>query len=337
MRKMTVPSPDWRAVITASIVAAVALLVIIALQGAVTAAFTSGTQPMLSVDTVPQQSNASTWEQAPNRTVDLQKQQMAVPFGGGSTDELTVKAVTNESHVAFRLSWADPTVDTSIGAPGNYSDAAAIMLHSGSTPPITMGATGTPVNVWYWRSSWEFGEKSAPWSGDMYAYPHPDDRTKPGRAAGNPLSKERYDQFAHNYYAKGFGSLSHAPDQPVTASAARSDQQWQVTFVRERGTNGTYDAAFDDSEPMYLAFSVWNGSADEVNGEKSITLRFTELDMTDGSLAAADTGSNGNGGGPDIERPGPTGILPNEFGPWIAALVGVTVLIWMIAYRSVQT
>jgi len=336
MPEVPVPTPDWRAAAGATAMAVSVMLTIVALQGAVSASLTSGTQPMAVVDGVPQQADSPAWEEAPSRTVDLQKQQMAVPFGGGSVEELSVDALTNESLVAFRLTWDDPTNDTSIGAPGNYSDAAALMFHSGSTPPIMMGGADTPVNIWYWRSAWQFGEKSAPWSGDMYTYPHPENRTMPGRAAGNPLSQESYDQFAHNYYAKGFGSLSHAPNQPVTVSATREDEQWQVSFVRERGTDGTYDAAFNDTEPMYMAFAVWNGSADEVNGQKSITLQFSELDVTNGSLAAASTGG-GSDGDPAAGEDASGGKPLTGVGPWVGALVGATLFTWLVAYRRMES
>jgi len=332
------PTIDRSAAARATVLATTVLVTLLLLQGAVTAALTSGMQPMLAVDSVPTEPNDVAWADAPNRTVDLSKQQMAIPIGGGSVNEMDVQAMTNESHVAFRLSWPDPTNDTSLSEPRAYSDAAAIMFHSGSTPPITMGAASTPVNIWYWRASWQFGAAdSAPWTGSMYAYPHPDDETRPGTAVGNPLSKGEYDQFAQNYYAKGYGSLSHAPVQPVQSNADRTAEGWSVTFVRERGTNGTFDAAFNDEEPMYLAFAVWNGSADEVNGKKSITLQYTRLDPANASLAAVESGSSGDGSsdsGPSAG--GSAGALPTSVGPWIAALIGATLLAWLVSYRRMQ-
>jgi DMSO reductase family type II enzyme heme b subunit len=332
-------SIDRSAAAHATVLAAAVLVVLLLLQGAVTAALTSGVQPMAAVDAVPTDPTDEAWADAPNRTVDLSKQQMALPIGGGSVDEMDVQATTNESHVAFRLSWDDPTNDTSLSEPRAYSDAAAIMFHGGSTPPITMGAAGTPVNVWYWRSNWQFGQNdTAPWTGSMYAYPHPDNETRPGTAAGNPLSKASYDQFAQNYYAKGYGSLSNAPVQPVHANAERTTEGWSVSFVRERGTNGTYDAAFSDDEPMFLAFAVWNGSADEVNGKKSITLQFTRLDPANASLAAVDPGGSGSGddSGADGGAGGSVGALPTSLGPWLAALVGATMVAWLVSYRRIQ-
>lgn len=263
---------------------------------------------------------------------------MAIPFGGGNVEEMDVQTVTNDTHVAFRLSWADPTNDTAIGAPNEYSDAAAIMLHSGETPPIAMGAVGEPVNIWYWRSAWEFGEKGTPWSGDMYSYHQPDNVTQPGQAAGNPLSQDGYEQFAQNYYAKGFGSLSHAPNQPVQASAQRTAEGWDVTFVRERTAEGTYDAQFDTEKPMYLAFAVWNGSATEVNGEKSLTMTFSQLDLQEQTIGPADDGdSNADGSGESTTQDSDgNSSLPTTMTGWVGALVLGTAVAWLVAYRRAR-
>ncbi|WP_121823419.1 ethylbenzene dehydrogenase-related protein [Halostella salina] len=299
---------------------------------------TAGHQEMTAVDRVPAQPDAGQWADAPTRNVTLSEQQMALPHGGGTVDEMTVQSVTNDTHVAFRLEWEDPTRDTNISEPGAYSDAAAIMLRGGSKPPITMGASGDPVDIWYWRASWQFAESDP--GGDMYTYPHPDNRTKPGRAAGNPLSKSSYDRFAQNYYARGYGSLSHAPSQTVAANAERTVDGWSVVFVRERGAEGQFDAAFDEADQMYLAFAVWNGSADEVNGQKSITLRYTVLDTENGELSAAQAGGGGSGDGGDgggaAGAAGDAGDsamwLARSATNWVTALVLATAAAWLVSY-----
>lgn len=340
------PSIDRNAAIRASLISLITVLLLITGYTALTAAVTSGAQPMAAVDEVPVDPSAEAWSDASARTVSLSKQQMAVPYGGGSVDELTVEAVSNDSHVAFRLTWQDPTPDTSLSSPRNYSDAAAIMLKGGESPPITMGATGTPVDIWYWRASWQFGdERTAAWSGDMYAYPHPDEATRPGLAANNPLSSAGDETSAHNYYAKGFGSLSHAPSQDVRATAERDGDEWSVVFVRERPGSMEYDAAFDEHDTMYLAFAVWNGSAEEVNGEKSITLQFSTLDTNTDALGEADTGSNGGGsdgsgggsgadGGDGGAQSDPLdGLLFDYLTPLLAAIV----VSWTVAYRRIRS
>jgi len=315
----------------ATVTAAVALALVVAAQSAVAAAVTSGQQPLAAVDRVPQVADGQQWADAPSRTVSLSKQQMAVPYGGGSVDEMEVQALTNDSHVAIRLTWTDPTEDATLSAPENYSDAAAVMLHSGEQPPITMGGSGDPVNIWYWRAHWQYGtEERAEWAGDMYAYPHPDDETRPGEAAGNPLSQSSYENYGQNYYASGFGSLSHAERQNVRARGARNGDEWSVVFVREHETNGSADAAFQQDQPMYLAFAVWNGSADEVNGKKSITMQFSTLDTDSGELAAADAGGDDSGEGSGTESGDGGGGW--TFPRYIGVLVATVVVSWSVVY-----
>jgi len=338
LRSLSRPSLDRPAARRATKLAVVVMCLVMVGQVAFITVVTAGHQEMAAVDRVPAQPDAGQWADAPTRNVTLSEQQMALPHGGGTVDELTVQSVTNDTHVAFRLEWEDPTRDTNISEPGAYSDAAAVMLRGGSKPPITMGASGKPVDIWYWRASWQFAESDP--GGDMYTYPHPANRTKPGRAADNPLSRSSYDQFAQNYYARGYGSLSHAPSQTVAANAERTDDGWSVVFVRERGTDGEYDAAFDEADQMYLAFAVWNGSADEVNGQKSITLRYTVLDTENGGLSAAEAGGGGSDG--DGDGGGAAGAagdagdsamwLARSATNWVTALVLATAAAWLVSY-----
>lgn len=340
------PGFDRAAARKATVIAFVVLLGLSGVQTAVGMAFTGGQQPISAVESVPMDPQADVWADAESRTIEMQGQQMAKPWGGGSTDAVTVRAVTNETHVAFKLTWDDPTNDSNLASPKNYSDAAAVMLKTGSQPPITMGAVGDPVNIWYWRSAWQYGNQSrrGDWTGDMYAYPHPDNETRPGQQAGNPLSKATYDQFAQNYYAKGYGSLSHAPTQPTTARAERTDDGWSVVFVRERSVDGSLDATFDTSKKVYLAFAVWNGSADEVNGQKSLTYQYSVLDGDTLQATSDQTGDSGDSGSSDGTAAGTvTGsdsggdpIVSNSFERGITTVLAVTFVAWLLAYRSIK-
>ncbi|MFC4450914.1 ethylbenzene dehydrogenase-related protein [Halorussus aquaticus] len=328
--------PDRDAARRATVVTVVVVAALVAAQTAVTAAVTSGTQPAMAVESVPSDPASSQWSDAPERTVSLSKQQMAPPFGGGSTDELTVQTVHNDTHTAFRLTWADPTKDANIGAPNNYSDAAAVMLRTGDKPPITMGAAGKPVDIWYWRASWQSPDASS--NGDMYAYPHPEEETQPGQAAGNPLSTPPTERLAQNYYAKGYGSLTHAPRQNVRASAERTDDGWSVVFVREHGTEGKFDADLTKGKNVYLAFAVWNGSADEVNGQKSLTLQFTKLDTGKWAMSDASSGSSSSSGSGQSGESGGSGgqsegvWMTHSVSNWVIGLVVTTLLTWTVVY-----
>lgn len=323
------PSLDTQAAKNATKLAGLTVVVLSLLQMGVTAAVTTGGQPMAAVDSVPAQPQSDTWSEAPSRTVDLSKQQMALPYGGGSVDELTVKSLTNDTHVGFRLSWADTTRDANINSPENYSDAAAVMFGTGEVPPIMMGNIGTPVNIWYWRAAWD-QNTSAYGSGGMYNYPNEraGGPTKPGLSADNPLTTHQGQ--AQNYFAEGFGSLSYAPDQPVSADGTRTDDGWAVTFIRERGAGGDHDVTFSESTDIYLAFAVWNGSVDEVNGQKSITLRFTELDPESGALSAVEQGSDSQGSTPTDGGGGGSDF--GSFTGWMGVFISCVLMVWLVSY-----
>ncbi|WP_276299142.1 ethylbenzene dehydrogenase-related protein [Halorussus lipolyticus] len=329
--------PERDAARRATVVTAVVVAALVLAQTAVTAAVTSGSQPAMSVEEVPSDPADGTWQDAPTRSVSLSKQQMAPPFGGGSIDEMSVQTVHNDTHTAFRLTWDDPTRDANIRAPENYSDAAAVMLRTGDKPPITMGAAGKPVDIWYWRASWQFEDRES--FGEMYTYPHPNNETMPGRAVGNPLSKAQYDRFAQNYYAEGYGSLTHAPRQNVRADAEYDDGQWSVVFTRKHDTEGEFDASLAGSKNVYLAFAVWNGSADEVNGQKSLTLRFTELDtkkwaMTDASSQSGESGGQSAASGSESTAGRQSGDMwiTRSVSNWVVGLVITTLLTWTVVY-----
>jgi len=328
---------DSSAAARAAMVTVVVVALLTAVQTAIGVAAVSGSQPVESVDGVPASPGADAWADAERRTVELDPQRMAVPHGGGSVDEIDVEAVTNESHVAFRLTWEDETRDASLGAPNSYSDAAAVMLRRGEEPPITMGAAGEPVNIWYWRASWQSAD-DADGTGDMYAYPQSDETTKPGLAADNPLSKERYSRYAQNYYAEGFGSLSHAEAQPVSARGRYTGGFWQVTFVRERTGDGEYDADLTAGEPVHLAFAVWNGSADEANGAKSLTYRYSQLEGDALSAPSDGSGSDAGPGGDDDSGSGTDGGT-GSVSSFVTAVGGGTVaaaVTFLVAYATIR-
>jgi DMSO reductase family type II enzyme heme b subunit len=333
---------DRTAARQATVVAAAVLALLLVAQSAVGAVMTAGQQPMAVRERVATQPDSEAWSDAPTETLGLSAQSMALPRGGGSVGELRMQVMTNTTHVAFRLTWPDPTRDANISRPEAYSDAVAIMARGGSQPPVTMGATGTPVDIWYWRASWQYGNhtETGSWTGSMYAYPHPDEETKPGLAADNPLSKEKYRQYAQNYYARGYGSLSHAPAQNVRARGERTGDGWSVVFVRERTTNGTYDAAFNESASIYLTVAVWNGSADEANGQKSLSYQFLRLDTGSGELATVqqDSGSDSaaSGGATTAASTSASSDGLGQFWDLFSPLIAVVVVSWLVAYRSIR-
>lgn len=254
----------------------VAVLLVVAVGYTSLVAAVTGEELILRrVDEVPTSPAAPVWGTAPVQTKGLDPQQMVPPFGGGSIDEVQVQAMTDGDRVAFRLSWEDPTRDADTSEPDRYSDAAAILLHGGMQPPITMGGVGTPVNIWYWRAAWQARVPLG--HGSMYTYPHPDNGTRPGTQAGNPMSTPP-DGGAQSLYAEGFGSLSIASVQNVHTEGGWTGDGWQVVFWRSRSAGGPHDADFQAAETMFVTVAVWDGSAGDVDGQKNIAFQFSTVE-----------------------------------------------------------
>jgi len=62
--------PDPRAVLQATAASLLVVVALLALQTAVTAALTDGTQQMVAVDEVPRDADAAAWSEAPSRSVE---------------------------------------------------------------------------------------------------------------------------------------------------------------------------------------------------------------------------------------------------------------------------
>jgi DMSO reductase family type II enzyme heme b subunit len=108
-------------------------------------------------------------------------------------------------------------------------------------------------------------------------YPFQDDEVfNPGLAAGNPLSQVNRTTPVENLVARGFGTLTSADAQPVDGKGVWQDGKWYVLFAREMEASGDTYTPFSPGESTDVAFAVWDGSAGERDGLKSVSL-FADL------------------------------------------------------------
>ncbi|MEF8937371.1 MAG: ethylbenzene dehydrogenase-related protein, partial [Halovenus sp.] len=127
--------------------------------------------------------------------------------------------------------WADPTGDTSTDSLRTFADAAAVQLptDTDSRPPIAMGGSDNPVNVWYWT--------------------------------GDGRSEE--------LLAGGPGSTSDLEGSELATDARHSDGRWQVVLSRPLDSSGGDRVSIPDDSDLDVAVAVWNGSNMERSGQKS--------------------------------------------------------------------
>jgi hypothetical protein len=214
-------------------------------------------------------------------------------------EELTVRALHDGKELALLLVWADSTHDHTAMRPQDFRDAAAVEFALDSDPPFfAMGEAGKHVNIWMWKSerqadlepAFQELEKVYPHLG-IDSYPNllvspmeqPSSRALTlksdpmfvtGWGAGNIVSDPTRLSAAEDLVAQGFGTLSGRPrpDQAVEATGVWSTGTYRVVFRRALTGRGAQAAMLETGQTVPVAFAVWNGSAGDRDGKKSVTI-----------------------------------------------------------------
>lgn len=174
------------------------------------------------------------WSEAPAATVDLASAGAAVPEADDVTVErATVQAARTDERLYLRLTWADATHDVDEGRVRAFADAVAVQLptNTSSRPPIAMGRTSNPVNVWYW-------------------------------SAGNRTQE---------LLAGGPGSTTPFESQRVESDAEYEEGRWNVVLSRPLDAAGSNRTTVPAERDLDVALAVWNGSNAERSGKKSVS------------------------------------------------------------------
>lgn len=214
-------------------------------------------------------------------------------------EELTVRAVHDGKELALLLVWADETHDHTAMRPQDFRDAAAVEFSLTKDPPFfAMGENGKSVNIWMWKSerqadlepAFQDLDKVYPNLG-IDSYPNllrspveqplrnaltleSDKAFVTGWGAGNIVSDPQRKSPAEDLTAQGFGTLEARPriDQKVNAKGVYSVSAYRVMFRRTLKPSGTGGVRFQPGTTVPVAFAIWNGSAGDADGKKSVTI-----------------------------------------------------------------
>jgi hypothetical protein len=214
-------------------------------------------------------------------------------------EELTVRALHDGKELALLLVWTDQTYDHTAIRPQDFRDAAAVEFSLTSDPPFfAMGEKGKFVNIWMWKSerqadlepAFQDLEKVYPNIG-IDSYPNllrspleqpmrnaltlDSDRTfVTGWGAGNIVSDPERKSAGEDLTAQGFGTLRARPrvDQKAQAKGVYSVGAYRVVFRRALKPSGEHAARFEPGTTIPVAFAIWNGSAGDRDGKKSVTI-----------------------------------------------------------------
>jgi len=212
---------------------------------------------------------------------------------------LTVKALHDGDQLALRLSWEDDTHDATAIRPQDFRDGAAVQFSLDDDPPFfAMGEAARHVNIWMWKSerqadlepAFQDLEKIYPNIGiDSYPNLQRSAVEQPMRhaltlesdptfvtawGAGNIVADPTRRSPVEDLTAGGFGTLRARPrvDQNVDAQGLFSTGSYSVQFVRLLRSASPEAVSLTAGSLSPVAFAVWNGSAGDRDGKKSVTI-----------------------------------------------------------------
>ena len=234
---------------------------------------------------LPSDPGDAAWRDAPVYTAALVLQDMVEPrLLEPSTDKVQVRALTDGKSIAFRLEWADPTVNDLPGL-GRFSDACAVQLPvstQADVPAPQMGEMQRPVEITYWRAFWqsmvdgrEDTIKALFPNATVDHYPFEAASLQPGseaqremalryapaRELGNDMAGPRQ-QPVQDLVAEGPGTIRPAAETRSVGRGKHTDQAWTVVLSRPL-PNG-----LDPGSRTQVAFAVWQGAHQEVGARK---------------------------------------------------------------------
>lgn len=232
--------------------------------------------------------NAPVWDAVPLHVSKLILQDLVEPrLLEPSTPEVSVKAITDGSSIAFRLEWADES-QNDLPGPKRFMDGCAIQLPAKIDPNLPapqMGESGKTVEISFWRADWQaiiegradninalypnatidhYPSEAKPLENDPQAQSQAALRSAPARALGNRRAGPR-DQPVEDLIAEGPSTLSPAPNAISKGKGIKTKTGWSVVILRP------IPAGFSVTTPSQIAFAVWEGSHIEVGARKMRT------------------------------------------------------------------
>lgn len=177
---------------------------------------------------------------------------------------------------------------------------------------IAMGGPNTPVSIMHWKADWQKDIDLGRFQDREDAYPNMaydlylgideekgevlnyDPKTQdpsemgagdpsvpvtelnpayqPGLAAGNTLSQLVKFTPIEELVAEGFGTLTPQKQHNSFGKGVWENGIWKVVMLRPMLTGDLTDAQLEPGMETDIAFAIWDGGNQEVNGRKSVAL-----------------------------------------------------------------
>ncbi len=246
------------------------------------------------VERIPDHPDSGQWRVAPAVNLHL----MPLWWRYDRPEYVTVQALHDGEELALLLTWEDDSHDLAAIRPQDFRDGAAVQLAQGPDEPFfAMGERGRFINIWMWKSDreadltgfhdvdWQYPDtgidsypnlKRSPYEQPMrHALTVDSDPTFiTGWGAGNIVADPMRRSSAEDLRAQGFGTLRARPaaGQEVEASGIYDQGSYRVMFRRRLEPRGSDAVAFIPGTTVSAGFAIWNGSAGDRDGKKSVSI-----------------------------------------------------------------
>lgn len=228
------------------------------------------------------------WRDVPQYTAALLLQDMVEPrLMLPSTPAVRVQAITDGTRIAFLLQWDDPETND-LPKPGSFVDGCAVQLPARTAvdlPAPQMGEADRPVEITYWRASWQavvdgrgdtikdvfpnatidhYPFEAGSLTKDSVEQREMALRYAPARAVGNTMSGPRKSPV-EDLIAQGPGTLRPGTPTGSAGRGSRTAAGWAVVISRQLPAN------LKPGMRGQVAFAVWQGRAQEAGAKKMRT------------------------------------------------------------------
>jgi len=209
----------------------------------------------------------------------------------GHVDAVRVKAVHDGHRLAFLFEWNDSTQNVEGIRQRSFPDGAAVQLTANASPPLfAMGAPGKAVNIWHWKALWDEDRKNFQDVGTIFprmaadgyygsqkgwqSEPMQDTTFRPADAAHNLIASPHRTSVVENGNAVGLGTFASraAEKQNVQGVSRWKDGVWRLELLRNIQASGAEDIPLRPGQRVSVAFAIWDGSAGDRNGQKSVSI-----------------------------------------------------------------
>ncbi len=192
---------------------------------------------------------------------------------------VAVTAVTDGRKLALLLHWRDELPQHTAIRVQDFQDAAAVQFSmTGEYGFIGMGDAQHPVNLWHWKAGAqaEIAGRGEPAMEDAYPSLRVDGwiptSFNTAAEAGNVTALPHKSPI-EDANARGFGSFRPQPlaQQNVLGTGVWYDGNWNVVFIRDLKSKDKDDVKFTETQPVPIAFAIWNGEQGDRNGRKMVS------------------------------------------------------------------